>query len=708
MVGFAVAARSPRRPGHGGPSERSGNVWPVTTLDPAVDLSGADAALEPLGRLARWVGAAEAAGGESPEARDRIEAALAELRVAWTGRPAADRPELTRAVRGLVARRPAGDAPATVTPRGLDLTDALARLGVRRLRPGQDRAIAAALSGRDALVIMATGSGKSLCYQAPAAVLQGLTVVISPLIALMADQLAGLERAGIPAAALNSSMSEEEQRDVLGRIAAGRLAVLYVAPERFNSAGFRRAVARVGVDLLVVDEAHCVSEWGHEFRPDYRRVGTFREELRPRATMALTATAAERVRRDIVRRVGLDMPVEIVGGFDRPNIAFDAVWVEGRGAHARRRALLHAALGRPGSAKAIVYCGTRRAAEETAADLAASGHRALPYHAGRTDRTEVQEAFTSGAAQVVAATNAFGMGVNVPDVRLVVHTTLPDSLEQLYQEAGRAGRDGEPARHVIVAGPADEAAARRRIARARIGVGEVESLIARLAHRADPDGGFLLDRRECDDETDVHLALAERIGALELTGAPGGGRAGRLLMERLGPDEREALEGQVRAEVNRRHRALDAAAAYVREAACRRATLLAHFDDPAEPAPEERCCDHCDPPGDLARALERAERAPRAPGRAARSESSQVAALERLSVEERVRYDALRAWRAATAAEIGWPAFRISPNRALAGIAVADPRTIADLERVHGVGPWLVENYGSAVLAVLEAVRADG
>lgn len=261
---------------------------------------------------------------------------------------------------------------------------------------------------------------------------------------------------------------------------------------------------------------------------------------------------------------------------------------------------------------------------------------------------------------------------------------------------------------MILAGPADEAGARRRIARARIGVGEVEALIARLAHRADPDGGFVLERRECDDETDVHLALAERIGALALTGAPGGGRAGRLRLERLGPDEREALDGQVRAEVNRRHRSLDAAAAYVRQATCRRAALLVHFDDDAEPAPEERCCDHCDPPADLHETAARLARTPEAAAGRRGAASSAVAVLERLTHEERLRYDALRAWRKVTAAAIGWPAFRVSPNRALAGIAVADPRTPAALEGVSGVGPRFVEAYGEAVLAVLEDVRDGG
>ena len=237
---------------------------------------------------------------------------------------------------GVTARRPP-EGEGRVGAAGPGLSEALAALGVRRLRPGQDRAIAAALAGRDAMVVMATGSGKSLCYQAPAAVLRGLTVVVSPLIALMTDQLAGLVRAGIPAAALHSGLSEEEARDALEAARAGALRLLYVAPERFGSAAFGRAMASATVSLLVIDEAHCVSEWGHEFRPDYRRVGRFREALRPRATMALTATATDRVRADVARRLGLRDPVGVVGGFDRPNLTFDALWVEGKGSVARKR-----------------------------------------------------------------------------------------------------------------------------------------------------------------------------------------------------------------------------------------------------------------------------------------------------------------------------------------------------------------------------------
>ncbi|HMM48723.1 MAG TPA: RecQ family ATP-dependent DNA helicase [Miltoncostaeaceae bacterium] len=662
-----------------------------------------DASLPALGDLARWIAHARRAGGETPQAHAAIEAALRDLRTHWRDLGAEDRRELAAAVTALIAdrsTRPPDHQPAR--PPGAPLDDLLERFGVRRLRPGQDRAIAAALGGRDALVIMATGSGKSLCYQVPAAMLGGLTVVVSPLIALMRDQIAGLDAAGVDAVALNSTLDEEAQRAVLERMRAGDHRLVYVAPERFNSPSFRRLLTEVEVDLLVIDEAHCVSEWGHEFRPDYRRVGALRAQIRPRATIALTATATARVQRDIVARVGLDDPLIVTGGFDRPNIAFDAAWIEGKGAVARRQAILDQLLRTAADGKAIIYCGTRRATDETAERLRAAGHSAVAYHAGRDDRAAAQEAFSRGTARIVTATNAFGMGVNVPDVRLVVHLTLPDSLEQLYQEAGRAGRDGEAARHVILAGPADAANARRRLDAARIGVGEVGALLGRLAAIADEDGHFLLDRRECDDRATVHLALAERIGALELHGAPGGGRAGRLREWRLDGPRRQLLAGLVSEEISRRHAGLQSAIAYVHEDACRRRMLLAHFDDSAEPDAEERCCDHCQPPGDLSAALVRGAQhlAVASPARAAGPSGP-----EGLAVDERARFDVLRRWRAETAKELGWPAFRISPNRALAAIAVADPRDEGALGSVHGVGPWLVETYGEVLLELLREHR---
>ena len=664
-------------------------------------IAGAELPLGALAELARRVEAAEIHGSEGPAAHARIEELLADLRAHWGGLDHAGRRRLGHLVTALTARRPpAGDVDAA--PRAEALPVVLERLGVRRLRPGQDLAIAAGLAGRDALVVMATGSGKSLCYQAPAAALDGLTVVVSPLIALMTDQLGGLQRAGVAAAALHSGLSDEEGRAALDAARTGRLSLLYIAPERFHSAAFRRALSEARVALLVIDEAHCVSEWGHEFRPDYRRVGQFRRDLRPRATMALTATATERVRVDIARRLGLDDPVEVVGGFDRPNLTFDAAWVEGRGSTARKRRALMAALATAGGGKAIVYCGTRRATDETAQMLRAEGLSAVAYHAGRADRSEAQEEFTAGRAQVVAATNAFGMGVNVPDVRLVVHTALPDSLEQLYQEAGRAGRDGESSRHVILAGPGDEVAIRRRITFARLEPSEVDELLARLAARAAPDGSFEMGRSEVDDAVGFRLAMAERVGALEVEGAPGGGRRGRLTVDRLSPAQRRDLGEQVGAELRRRHVSLDQAVAYIRGDTCRRQVFLDHFGDPSEPAPEERCCDHCAPPSDLASAAVAVAADTRSGARAAAEPA------EALDVAARKVFDVLRAWRGEVAKELGWPAFRVASNRTLAGIAQAAPRDERSLSAVRGVGPWLLETHGPRILEIVGRAGEDG
>jgi ATP-dependent DNA helicase RecQ len=360
-----------------------------------------------------------------------------------------------------------------------------------------------------------------------------------------------------------------------------------------------------------------------------------------------------------------------------------------------------AALASARGGKAIVYCGTRRATDETAQMLRAEGVSAVAYHAGRADRAEAQEEFTAGRAQVVAATNAFGMGVNVPDVRLVVHTALPDSLEQLYQEAGRAGRDGEPSRHVILAGPGDEVAIRRRITFARLEPSEVDELLGRLAARAAPDGSFEMGRGEVDDAAGFRLAMAERVGALEVEGAPGGGRRGRLAVSRLSPEQRRDLAEQVGAELRRRHVSLDQAVAYIRGDACRRQVFLDHFGDPTEPAPEERCCDHCAPPDDLAAA------AVSAPGDA-RGPRAAAEPAEALDVGARRVFDVLRAWRAVAAKELGWPAFRVASNRTLAGIAQAAPRDERALSAVRGVGPWLLETHGPRILEIVGQAGEDG
>ena len=333
----------------------------------------------------------------------------------------------------------------------------LAKLGFAAFRPGQREAVEAALAGRDSLIVMPTGGGKSLCYQLPGLATEDLTIVVSPLIALINDQWRRLTAAGHPVAMVTSAMEWEEVRGALAQVAGGQARIVYCSPERFGSDLFQQAIGQRRVDLLAVDEAHCVSEWGHDFRPDYLQLPRVAERLGRPTVMACTATATEAVAREIAARFAMRDPLQVRSGFDRPNISFDVVHLEGTGSKARRLALLEAGLADPENRPAIVYCGTRKDTDEVTAALRDAGLRALAYHAGMEseDRTETQHRFMAGEADVIVATNAFGMGVDKADVRSVWHMAIPTSLEAYYQEAGRAGRDGAPAKAVLLAMRAD-------------------------------------------------------------------------------------------------------------------------------------------------------------------------------------------------------------------------------------------------------------
>ena len=339
--------------------------------------------------------------------------------------------------------------------------EALTRyFGYDSFRPGQQGIVEALLAGRDVLGVMPTGAGKSVCYQIPAALSPGMTLVISPLISLMRDQVDALNDLGLPAAFINTTQTPDEQAMVFAQAAAGQIKLLYVAPERLETGRFRDFAARTPISLIAVDEAHCVSQWGQDFRSSYLGIGDFIAGLPQRPPVgAFTATATERVRRDIVGLLGLRNPAVTVTGFDRPNLYFDVVKLETKykAAWVARYVADHP------DESGIVYCATRKTTEALTDTLNQMGHPAVAYHGGMSpDAREVaQRDFITDKVPVVVATNAFGMGIDKSNVRYVIHHNLPESIEAYYQEAGRAGRDGEPSRCTLLWNESDIVTRRR-------------------------------------------------------------------------------------------------------------------------------------------------------------------------------------------------------------------------------------------------------
>ena len=329
--------------------------------------------------------------------------------------------------------------------------------GYASFRPRQEEIVNEALSGKDVLGIMPTGAGKSVCYQIPAILKDGVSVVLSPLISLMKDQVDALRQNGVRAAAINSSLSWDSVSDVFNAARRGTIKLLYIAPERLDRKGFREFLSSIDVAMMIVDEAHCVSQWGHDFRPSYLNIAPVISSMKRRPVIAaFTATATEDVREDIVRQLALESPFTLVTGFDRENLFFQ---VETPG---DKMVFLMEYVKKFPTLPGIVYCSTRRAVEETCRKLTASGVRAVRYHAGLDDseRLRNQDAFISDRADVMVATNAFGIGIDKPNVRYVIHYNMPGSIDSYYQEAGRAGRDGSPADCILLFAKSDIMTAR--------------------------------------------------------------------------------------------------------------------------------------------------------------------------------------------------------------------------------------------------------
>jgi ATP-dependent DNA helicase RecQ len=595
--------------------------------------------------------------------------------------------------------------------------------GYEGFRPLQREAMAAVLERRDSVVVLPTGGGKSVCFQAPAlaaACPPGVGLVVSPLIALMKDQVDALRANGVAAAALHSALAPEERDRQRAELRAGRLRLLYVSPERLvgeGSEGFLRLLGEVGIAYLAIDEAHCISQWGHDFRPEYRRLAALRETFPETAVHAFTATATPRVRRDIVEQLRLRGPEILVGSFDRPNLVYRVL----RRAGLQRQIL--DVVERHRGEGGIVYCITRRETEELAAALVAQGVRAAPYHAGLPDavRHEHQDAFLDERLDVVVATVAFGMGIDRSNLRFVVHAGAPRSLEHYQQESGRAGRDGLESECVLVWSPADMVTWRRLTAHE-----DPEVLAAALEHLRGIE-------RFAASTTCRHRALVEYFGQ-RYEPPPGRGDCGacdRCLGELVLAEEPVVLAQKILSCVLRTRESygaghvIDVLRGKVTDrVAARGHQELSTFGLLADLSVEELR-------GYVEQLLERgalATHGDRYPmlrvtaegrlllkGQAA--EGFELVHHHRPPKKDKVRlalpvgdgwegvdsalFESLRAERLAIARERGVPPYVVFHDTTLRELARRRPRTVDEMRQVHGIGRAKAESFGERFLAVL-------
>ena len=519
------------------------------------------------------------------------------------------------------------------------------------------------LADSDVLGVMPTGAGKSLCYVLPGLAV-GRTLVVSPLIALMQDQVGSLQAAGVAATFINSTLSREEQNRRYRDFIEGRVALLYVAPERFANARFVAGLRAAGVHLLVIDEAHCISEWGHDFRPDYLVLGTVRARLGSPRTLALTATADPVVRRDILVRLGISgRAAEVVTSFDRPNLRFQVVAVPGESE--RIDWIIRYARDRRGQA-GIVYARTRRNVEQTAAALAAAGVRAVAYHAGMAsaDRAHAQRRFITGQVPVLVATNAFGMGIDKPDVRYVIHTHIPGRLESYYQEGGRGGRDGEPAECTLLYARRDASLQRRFIEQAHPDAEGLRRIWRRLVEAQRFAGARPLMPGDLDGMEQDGLATA--LGALRAAGLvePGVLRLRSLDLDT--PLDAGPIEERRRYAESRLAQMIE----YAETSGCRRALILRYFGE----QPPERCgnCDNC----------------------AGTAAATAAAYPEEL-------FTALLDLRSTLAEQSGRPPYMVFEERTAREVATYRPATDEELLATWGMGQTRMRWFGDRVLSLM-------
>ena len=497
-------------------------------------------------------------------------------------------------------------APLCETPReGLEEL-----FGYEEFRPGQERAIRPVAQGGDALVVMPTGSGKSLCYQLAACLVDGVSIIVSPLIALMKDQVASLTELDLEATYINSSLGSADQRDRIAGIVDGDYKLAYVAPERFDSQRFLEALEEVDVGLLAVDEAHCISQWGHDFRPDYLRLSEVRNQLGSPPTIALTATATRQVQRDILAQLEMPEADVQVAGFERPNLYFE---VHRAGNHEAKLDRINQVVDHWDGESIVIYAATRKNVETIAHDLAEEGRLVRPYHAGLKGRRrqQIQEAWMRGQIPVLVATKAFGMGVDKADVRAIVHYEMPGSVEAYYQEAGRAGRDGQPANCVLLYGAGDRGIHdwfREKSYPTREQVERVWRLLGAIEReRIEFDAGEMADALSGMGPK-VHpmavescIRLLERGGHVTLEGSWHSETrwldiGERCTEEELQIDWEEHAERRDLAEQQ-----VDKVVRYAGSSRCRQGRLLLYFE--GEVAEDYRCgnCDVCAGPPDYVR-----------------------------------------------------------------------------------------------------------